>query len=130
MWTGGAAEGGAAANGGAASAAQQQARLELALNSNEFGEDEYVQVCSDCTCRLHVQSARIECKRCLVKSQRLAVRAKRNTQSMNQQDVPADVTINSIEFRKARVCPGTRYSTLQLQGDLPALALFAYGVRR
>jgi hypothetical protein len=44
MWTGGAAEGGAAANGGAASAAQQQARLELALNSNEFGEDEYVQV--------------------------------------------------------------------------------------
>jgi hypothetical protein len=48
MWAGG-AEGGAAGIGGAASAAQQQARLELAVNSSETGEDEYVQVCSRCT---------------------------------------------------------------------------------
>ncbi|WIA30979.1 hypothetical protein OEZ86_001026 [Tetradesmus obliquus] len=47
MWTGAGTEGaGAARNGGAASAAQQQARLEQALASSEFGEDEYVQVVS------------------------------------------------------------------------------------
>jgi hypothetical protein len=46
MWTGANAEGGqgAGGNGGAASAAQQQARLELALNSSEYAEDDYVQV--------------------------------------------------------------------------------------
>jgi hypothetical protein len=43
MWTGAATEG-QGSNGGAAGAAQQQARLELALNSSEFAEHEYVQV--------------------------------------------------------------------------------------
>lgn len=53
MWAGGNADGqGTAANGGAASAAQQQARLDSALNSGEFGEDEYVQVCSRGSCPL------------------------------------------------------------------------------